>query len=177
MVQVKENQAQLLDDCEVVAFIETPIDSFFAPIEKAHGRIENRECFVFNCEFTTDPGWNELIAQIIVVKRKREWLDSKLKQWKYSEETAYYVSTTVRTANEYNDIIRNHWGIENRNHRVRDGTFKEDASRIRKNPNIMARIRSFALNIMRINNLTNIQNARFELALNLNKLLNMYGIC
>jgi phage-related protein len=39
--------------------------------------------------------------------------------------------------------IRKHWGIENRAHCIRDCSFAEDASRIRKNPGVFARIRSF----------------------------------
>src|SRR5690348_1838409 len=38
------------------------------------------------------------------------------------------------------------WGIENRDHYVRDVTLGEDASRIRHKPGGMARIRSAALN-------------------------------
>src|SRR5664280_1218735 len=41
------------------------------------------------------------------------------------------------------------WRIENKLHYTRDVTFREDASRIRKNPGVFARIRSFAYNILR----------------------------
>ena len=40
--------------------------------------------------------------------------------------------------------IRGHLQIENASHYARDVTFAEDASRIRKNPDIVARLRSFA---------------------------------
>ena len=53
----------------------------------------------------------------------------------------------------------NHWAIENQNHWVRDVTLAEDASRIRINPGIMARLRSQALNIARANGVTNIAEA------------------
>jgi len=52
--------------------------------------------------------------------------------------------------------IRHHWHIENRSHYVRDGSFAEDASRIRRNPGIFARLRSFAANILRFNGIHNI---------------------
>jgi hypothetical protein len=47
---------------------------------------------------------------------------------------------------------------------VRDGSFAEDASRIRCNPGIFARLRSFAANILRFNNVHNVTDARHRLA-------------
>ncbi|MGK5090560.1 hypothetical protein WDW89_15860, partial [Deltaproteobacteria bacterium TL4] len=52
----------------------------------------------------------------------------------------------------------------------------EDASRIRKNPGIMARLKSFALNIMRANNVKNISKELFENALDMERILNYKGI-
>jgi hypothetical protein len=43
------------------------------------------------------------------------------------------------------------------NHRVRDGSMGEDASKIRINPGIAARLKSFALNLGRANGIDNIQ--------------------
>jgi len=48
--------------------------------------------------------------------------------------------------------------------------MNEDKSRIRKNPDIFATLRSFSLNIMRNNNVKNISNAMFRNSLNINKL-------
>jgi predicted transposase YbfD/YdcC len=67
--------------------------------------------------------------------------------------------------------IRGHWGIENRNQYVRDVTFDEDRSRIRNNPGIMARARSFALNIMRKNGIANVAQALWNGALSLDHIL------
>ena len=64
-----------------------------------------------------------------------------------------------------------HWGIENRNHYVRDVSCSEDRSRIRDNPGIMARARSFALNIMRHNGGTNIAQELWKGALSLEHIL------
>jgi predicted transposase YbfD/YdcC len=70
--------------------------------------------------------------------------------WNFETETTrYYISTTaILNAQDFNEIIRNHWNIENSNHGVRDNTLEEDKSRIRKNPEAMARIRSLVLNIL-----------------------------
>src|SRR5690349_3841795 len=60
--------------------------------------------------------------------------------------------------------IRDHWHIENRSHYVRDGSFAEDASRIRRNPGIFARLRSFAANILRFNGIHNVSDGRHRIA-------------
>ncbi|MFY9832153.1 MAG: hypothetical protein WAK66_05485, partial [Methylocystis sp.] len=65
------------------------------------------------------------------------------------------------------------WRIENGSHYVRDATYAEDASRIRKNPDIAARLRSFAYNLLRANGNENIKNARWRASLDLNFLINI----
>lgn len=165
LVQVKENQPRLLKDCQRTAAQETPVDPFTAPSEHAHGRKEDRSCRVFNCIQTTDPQWGPLVAQIIEVHRVCERYDRKKKQKVRSEETAFYLFSGGRTAKDYHFLIRGHWGIENRNHRVRDGSLREDASRIRTNPGLMARCRSVSLNLLRANGKTNIAHSLYENAL------------
>lgn len=169
-MQVKENQKQLLDDCRATIRGDAPLASFVAPPEKGRGRIEQRRLRVFACAYTTDHEWQPLIAEIIEVHRKRAVLNTQTKRWETSIDTAIYVSTHAHSAKRYYQAIRGHWGIENRHHRVRDGSMNEDASRIRKHPGIMARCRSFALNILRANGVSNIHQTRYQNALNLNNL-------
>ena len=163
----------MLDDCRITAQNDKPADYFTARAEKGHGRIEQREVQVFRNFYPTDPQWNGLIAEMVMVKRIREVFDTTTKQYNTSEEIIFYISTTTRTAEEYNTIIRNHWGVENRLHNVRDVALNEDASRIRCRPQNMARIRSFALNILRANNISNIQNQLYKNALNFKNLNNL----
>lgn len=80
-------------------------------------------------------------------------------------ETAFHISSAPVTATVAAAAIRGHWGIENRAHYVRDVAMAEDASRVRKNPGIIARIRSFASNILRANGSENIRDARYRLAI------------
>ena len=70
--------------------------------------------------------------------RIRKVLNTKTQEWKRSQENAWFLSTSSLTAEDYMKHIRNHCCIENRKHHVRDLAFKEDNSRIRKNPQIMA---------------------------------------
>ena len=58
-------------------------------------------------------------------------------------------------------------------HYVRDTAFAEDASRIRKNPDIAARLRSFAYNLIRADGTINVRNTRWRAALDLNFVLKM----
>jgi predicted transposase YbfD/YdcC len=85
--------------------------------------------------------------------------------WKSREETAIYVSSVMLPAATFASAIRNHWAIENKNHWVRDVTLAEDASRIRINPGVMARLRSQALNIARANGVENVAKALWSAAL------------
>ena len=55
-------------------------------------------------------------------------------------------------------------GPLHRHHFVRDGSFAEDASRIRCNPGIFARLRSFAANILRFNGIHNVSDGRHRIA-------------
>ena len=80
------------------------------------------------------------------------------------------------TPEQWNEWIRSHWRIENGSHYVRDVAFAEDASRIRKNPDIAVRLRSFAYNLLRATGCTNVKNARWRAALDLNLILAIPGL-
>lgn len=92
-------------------------------------------------------------------------------------ETVFWVSSGAGpTPQQWNAWIRGHWRIENGSHYVRDVSFAEDASRIRKNPDIAARLRSHAYNLLRANGCHNIKNARWRAAMDIETLLAMPGI-
>ncbi|MER7728155.1 hypothetical protein [Streptomyces sp. NPDC096323] len=61
-------------------------------------------------------------------------------------------------ATEIAGRARNHWGIENKIHHVRDTTYAEDASRVRTGtaPHAMASLRSLAIGALRLASQTNI---------------------
>ena len=61
--------------------------------------------------------------------------------------------------------IRHHWHVENKLHYTRDVTFLEDLSRIRHNPGVFARLRSFAYNILRCNKAGTFNQDRYAAAL------------
>jgi predicted transposase YbfD/YdcC len=98
-----------------------------------------------------DSEWETHVAAIIAVERTVHAFQPATGLFKTSNETSFYLSNRPIGAEQAAAAIRGHWGIENRSHYVRDVTLCEDASRIRKNPGVFARIRSFAYNILRIN--------------------------
>jgi predicted transposase YbfD/YdcC len=63
----------------------------------------------------------------------------------------YYLLSKYMSAKQVLQIVRGHWGIENRLHWVLDVVFKEDAGRARKDngPENLAVLRRCAINIIR----------------------------
>ena len=82
-----------------------------------------------------------------------------------STETAFCVSNTTLTATRAAKAIRAHWGIENISHDSGDVTVAEDASHIRTNPAVFARLRSFAFNIQKTNRTNTLSQDRYRAAL------------
>jgi len=123
-----------------------------------------------------DPEWQEYIHSVIRVERTRNVFSTKKKQWEASHEVSFYASSLHISAKQAADAIRKHWGIENRNHYVRDVSMNEDASRIRRNPGSFARLRSFSLNILRLNNVVNIASELYRNSLSLERVLQYEGI-
>jgi predicted transposase YbfD/YdcC len=176
IVQVKDNQKTLLKDCQSISQTTTPAEVYQEPVTKIRNRIESRKVEIFISPALTDDQKWALVKVVVKVERYRQVFETKSKTWKNSDETSFYISTIVLSAQEFCQAIRHHWGIENRNHHVRDVTMGEDRSRIRTNPHIFAKLRSFALNILRKNNVENVSLELFENCMNLDNVLNYDGI-
>jgi predicted transposase YbfD/YdcC len=176
VAQVKENQTMLFNDCQTIAQTTSPQDVYQEPTTKARNRIERRTVAVFSpVKLTHADKWS-LVEALVKVDRYRLSLETKTKEWHPSHETAFYISTTVLSAQMFCEGIRGHWQIENGDHHVRDVTLAEDPSRIRINPHIYAKLRSFALNILRVNQVDNVSQELFNNCMNLNNVLNYVGV-
>lgn len=154
-MQVKANQEKLMNDCASTVTLTKPQSILEGKVEKSHGRIEKRDARIYdNLRYISDPEWKELIGCVGVVERRREVFTPITSggKWEKSEEVAYYVCTKKITAQELITLSRKHWSIENRNHYVRDVSLREDSNTSKKKPGILARMRSFVLNILRRNN-------------------------
>jgi predicted transposase YbfD/YdcC len=90
------------------------------------------------------------ICCLVRVERCTDVFNPERQRWTRREQTAWSISTRDLTAEQANTTVRGHWAIENALHHVRDVAFGEDASRNRKQPGIFARLRSWALNLIRL---------------------------
>jgi predicted transposase YbfD/YdcC len=173
LVQVKGNQPSLKAALEALPEKAQAADTFMMKDKVEHGRQENRLIEVFMAGSALGLlEWESYATVAIRVTRVTHSKIAKTGLWDTSKEISWYITDlSGRTAAYYGNAIRSHWGVENPNHNVRDGAFQEDASRIRKNPTIMARLRSFGLNILRFNGVTNIAKTLYENSLDLDLVL------
>lgn len=178
IAQVKGNQPGLLNTIRALCETAPPAERV-QTTDRHRGRQEIRttETFAIPKE-ALEPEWQPLLTSIIRVSRERIDRSSRSGLWTpRNDEVAFHVSSAPLSAAVAAAAIRGHWGIENRSHHVRDVTMAEDASRIRKNPGILARIRSFATNILRANGAENIRDARYRIAIGgINAILRCSGM-
>jgi predicted transposase YbfD/YdcC len=129
-------------------FLDDPAHAAMAraqTVDADHGRIETRTAVV-----SADIGWLQQdhqwpgLAAIGKVTRIRETAA------KTTTETAYYLLSTALSAERFNDVVRQHWGVENRLHWRLDVVMNEDQDRTRmgNGPQNLAILRHMALNVM-----------------------------
>lgn len=117
-------------------------------IDKAHGRVETRTLqATSSLSAYLAPAWPGL-AQVCRITRRR------LVRGAESVETVYAITSLAADTADAARLLalsRNHWGIENRLHYVRDVTCREDQCRTRTRaaPQVLAAIRNTALTIIR----------------------------
>jgi predicted transposase YbfD/YdcC len=143
---LKGNQSTLHND--VVAYFDDPASKTITAkpvVDGDHGRIETRAATVStDIEWLQDDHqWPGLTA-IAKVDRTREI------KGKTTSETAYYLLSAPLSPERSNEVIRFHWGVENRLHWRLDVTMNEDQDRTRldNGPHNLAVLRHMALNVM-----------------------------
>ena len=165
IVQVKDNQPTLNQKIQEIASTTAPIEAVDSRT-KGRNRDERRTVTVFDpADKLASTEWHLHVAAIVCVKRKVFTRIVSSGLWDRSTETAFYVSNTTPTAVNAADAIRGHWKIETTSHYSRDVTFGEDKSRIRTNPGVFARLRSFAFNILKSNKISTLCQDRYRAAL------------
>lgn len=171
IAQVNANQPILQETLDAICTTAPPTDSAETVERNRHGRQEHRLVETFAVDGRLGPDWDGLIATAARVTRLTWHKSTKPALWHQTNETSLYACQIGLTAAAAGAAIRQHWGIENRGHYVRDVSFFEDLSRIRTKPGHFARCRSFALNVLRANAITNVARELYINALNLDNAL------
>ena len=155
VLAVKENQGRLYDDvrdlfegAEEFGYEGVPYDHA-ATLNKGHGRVERRECWVIldqlSLEYlSTGQDWPNLHSVVKVVGRRATDQGATV-------QARYYISSLGASAQRLLETVRRHWSIENSLHWSLDVTFREDQCRIRKDhaPQNMATLRLVSHNLLK----------------------------
>ena len=122
------------------------------------------------------------VGQVFCIRRTTTDLEGNVVKGRKSiQETVYGVTslTPLRASPEqvlaYN---RGHWQIENRLHHVRDMTYDEDRSQVRRGsrPHAMATLRNVAMSLLRLAGATNIAAATRHLGRQIERPLRLLGL-
>lgn len=137
--------------------------SYARDVSAGHGRIERRELWASSAlaGYSDWPG----LAQVLCVERTRRHKRTGRQQ----HERAYVVTSLAPARADARALLplwREHWGIENGLHWVRDVPLGEDASRVRSGaaPHVLATLRNTILNLLRAHGYSQITAARRRLA-------------
>ncbi len=101
-----------------------PVDRHETADRGRHGRQEHRRVEVFEVADRLPPEWRPGIACAARVSRLSWCKDTRAGLWRPRREVAYYVSQVRLDAATFGRAVRAHWGIENRDHHVRDRTLR-----------------------------------------------------
>ena len=149
VMPVKRNQATLHEDVKLWFSDPGSLKETlsYQHVDGGHGRVETRTATVsHDVEWLQDRHrWPGLKA-IGMIEAVRE-LNGRTER-----SVRYFIMSREFTPERMLELVRNHWGIENRLHWVLDVVMDEDRMRNRtgNGPDCLAAIRRLALNIVRL---------------------------
>ncbi len=168
---MKANQVKLLARLQQEARCQKPLSEHKCR-QKNRGRLEHRHCQLF----AAPQDWQKYYKGIVCFVVLRRWgyrKDKRFQKAKPYEKTHYYIlSRKMESAQQAATLIRNHWGIENRLHWVKDVHMKEDKNRIRhhqaaKNVSL---IKNMVLNLTRAKGFSSLKTTTERYAHNIKEL-------
>lgn len=151
VLSLKGNQGTLNED--VRTFLEAEIKKTnskditdrYQDVDKGHGRIETRRCFVSNqIDWLSQKDQWAGLKSVVMIEEAQE------SNGKISTESRFFISSLPADAKRIADAVRSHWLIENGLHWTLDVVFNEDQSRVRKDNagENMALVRHITLNML-----------------------------
>jgi len=163
---VKANQATL--------FADLPTQPGIAEQRGRHGNRHEVRRIWTSTDLNEYSGWPHL-AQVCQIERQRTC------KGRVQREIAFAITSLCPKKARPGRLLtltRGHWGIENRLHWVRDVTFDEDRSQVRRGsaPQVMACLRNTTIGLLRLKGVTNIAAARRRNACHPDEALALLGI-
>jgi predicted transposase YbfD/YdcC len=153
VLAVKDNQPKLAESIEdfwrsfrAHPVVHTP-HSFAETVEKDHGRLETRRCYVFDqLECLDKPEQWKGLNCFAVLESERTIGD------KTTCERRLYISSLSADAQRISYAIRSHWAVENRLHWTMDVSFNDDQMRARTKAaaHNLAVLKHITLNLIRL---------------------------
>lgn len=155
LLSVKKNQGHLFEDIQCLFDVDVAQGMQYAQynyaksVNKAHGRIETRECWVTDREehltlLRNRQQWKGLKSVVRIVSERKVGETTEV-------QTRYFISSLPADAKTILKAKRSHWKIENQVHWVLDIAFREDESRVRQDHGAenLAVLRHMALNLLK----------------------------
>jgi len=144
-------------------------------VDKGHGRIEIRR--IWTSSLLNDYLDFPYVKQVFCIER----FTTDLRGNFLRQDKAYGLSSLCpqnAPPAVLAQYVRGHWEIENRLHYVRDVTFDEDRSQIRRgnSPHVMASLRNLSISLLRMAGANNIASATRHLARRTEKALRLLGL-
>lgn len=143
---LKANQETLYDDVALLlADPQSKAETSKPVVEADHGRIETRTARV-----STEVEWLQKQHQWPGLKAVGKVVRVRETPEKITTETAYYLLSKALAPERFNDVVRQHWDIENSLHWRLDVVMNEDQDRTRmgNGPQNLAVLRHMAINAM-----------------------------
>ena len=158
LVAVKGNQPALLAHLQTFSRHLKPRDIHHSQVLQK-GRVEHRTVHVFQASGFEEMEW-PAVQSILWVKR------SGIRNEKSYCNDVYYISSVQTSAEQWQSLIQEHWGIENRLHWPKDVLFDEDKTRLESSQALLAWsiIRSFIINILRLHGFQSLKSTLTKLA-------------
>lgn len=125
VLTLKGNQKTLHAKIKSLPWEHVPVDD--TTVDTSHGRVVIRKLQLATLTSALLPDWPGL-AQVAKLTRQRTVKGKK------TSETVYVLTSLPRQLagpGWIADLVRGHWGIENKIHHVRDTTYREDQNQIR----------------------------------------------